>query len=82
MNNKQNLMKDVISAVIKSHKKHRVTSNRHFFYDIYSENKNPLTRNTATRQIVDDNPFDKIDNFQFDEVYKSKELPIRGFVCM
>lgn len=52
-------MKNILTEVIKSRKNYRKTQNDGgFIYDVGCEYKNPFTRNTATRHIVDDHPFE------------------------
>lgn len=52
------LLKNIISAVIKSRKNYRTTNAGRYFYDVGCANKDPCVRNTAVRQITDDEPLD------------------------
>lgn len=54
----QMLLKNIISACIKSRKNFRTTNYGRFFYDVGHAYKDPTLINTATRQIIDDEPFD------------------------
>lgn len=54
----QTLLKNILSAILKSRKHYRVTNNGNFFYDVGHPMKDPFLRNTATRQIIDDHPFE------------------------
>lgn len=54
----QILLKNILSAIIKSRKNYRTTNNGRFFYDVGCAYKSPYTKNTATRQIIDDHPFE------------------------
>lgn len=54
----QILLKNILTAIIKSRKNFRATNNGRFFYDVGCAYKSPYTRNTATRQIIDDHPFE------------------------
>lgn len=54
----QMLLKNIISAIIKLRKNFRTTNYGRFFYDIGCAYKEPSLLNTATRQIIDDQPFD------------------------
>lgn len=50
----QMLLKNIISAIIKSRKNFRATNYGRFFYDVGYAYKDPSLLNTATRQIIDD----------------------------
>lgn len=52
------LLKNIISAVIKSRKNFRTTNSGRYFYDVGCPYKDLALRNTAIRQIIDDEPFD------------------------
>lgn len=54
----QMLLKNIISAIIKSRKNFRTTNYGRFFYDVGYAFKDPTLINTATRQTIDDQPFD------------------------
>lgn len=66
----QMLLKNIISAIIKSRKSFRTTNYGRFFYDVGFAYKDPTLINTATRQIIDDQPLD-IDR----EISSINELP-------
>lgn len=44
--------------MIKARKNYRITNSGRFIYDVGCEYKSPYVRNTATRQIIDDHPFE------------------------
>lgn len=54
----QILLKNIISAIIKSRKNFRTTNYGRFYYDVGYAYKDPTLINTATRQIIDDQPLD------------------------
>lgn len=51
-------MKNILTAIIKARKNYRTTGSGRFFYDVGCAYKDPLIKNTATRQIIDDHPFE------------------------
>lgn len=53
----QILLKNIISAVIKSRKNFRTTNSGRYFYDVGCAYKDPCVRNTV-RQTTDDEPLD------------------------
>lgn len=55
---KQILLKNILTAMIRARKNCRTTNSGRFFYDVGCEYKSPYVRNTATRQIIDDHPFE------------------------
>lgn len=52
------LLKNILTAVIKARKHYRTTNMGRFFYDVGCTYKSPYIRNTVTRQIIDDQPFE------------------------
>lgn len=54
----QVLLKNILTAIIRLRKHCRMTGNGAFFFDMGTMFKDPYTRNTVTRQITDDEPFE------------------------
>lgn len=54
----QVLLKNIISAVIKSRKNFRTTNSGRYYYDVGCPYKDVSLRNTAIRQIIDDEPLE------------------------
>lgn len=52
------LLKNILTAIIKTRKEFRTTGAGQYFYDVGCDYKHPFLKNTATRQIVDDYPFE------------------------
>lgn len=54
----QILLKNILTAVITKKKHYRATADRKYMYDIGAQLKDPFTRNTVTRQKIDDEPIE------------------------
>lgn len=92
----QILLKNILTAIIKSRKSFRTTNFGRFFYDVGCAYKSPYTRNSATRQVVDDHPFEvdrevsstsllhrtNDDSFFLAACENSHQMPVNGRVTM
>lgn len=54
----QNLLKNILTAIIGQKKHFKMTADVKFFYDMGAPLKDPFTRNTVTRQKIDDEPLE------------------------
>lgn len=54
----QNLLKNIITAVITQRKHFKSTADTNYFYDVGAPLKSPFLRNTVTRQKIDDDPLE------------------------
>lgn len=54
----QVLLKNIISAVIRKRKNSRTTNSGRYFYDVGCSYKDLSLRNTAIRQVIDDEPLE------------------------
>lgn len=54
----QLLLKNIISSIFLRKKHYRVTSGGRYFFDVGYPLKDPFTRNTVTRQPIDDTPIE------------------------
>lgn len=51
-------LKNILTSVLTGRKHYRVTNNTNFIYDIGHCIQDPFIRNTVSRHVIDDNPFD------------------------
>lgn len=51
-------MKNIITAIIKSRKNYRTTHAGRYVYDIGTKTEDPFLRNTAARNVTEDNKFE------------------------
>ncbi|XP_031625307.1 transcriptional adapter 1-like [Contarinia nasturtii] len=92
----QKLLKNLLTAVIIARKDYRTTGSGGFFYDVGCEYKNPYTQNTATRQTIDDFPFEvdrevsstslmhrmNDDSFYLSACETNHQTPVNGRITM
>uniref|UniRef100_U5EZP9 Putative transcriptional adaptor 1-2 n=1 Tax=Corethrella appendiculata TaxID=1370023 RepID=U5EZP9_9DIPT len=57
-NSVQTLLKNILSEVIMKKKNYRTTADGNYFYDVGHPISHPFTRNSVTRQRVDDEPIE------------------------
>lgn len=54
----QTFLKNILAAIIKSRKNYRSTNQGNFLYDFGQPLSDPFVRNTTSKRIIDDHPFE------------------------